>query len=1194
MLWSTLAASCKSKPPGDQATAHPAAAGPTPVDRALVQLEDAAPGLTVRLSEGKPGGAAEQRDRVKVAPAAKLAEPEAQRLLSRMPALVAGDQDRKNFALRDKSQPPPRTGKVIKGQFPPPGPGPKPPAARVEGTELKVIRHAPEGEVPLAPHLSVTFNQPMVAITSHADTVAHGVPVVLTPQPPGKWRWIGSKTLLFDPDVRFPAATQYTVEIAAGVRSASGAVLRKPVKFIFGTPPPSLTQMWPQSGQAQRRDPLLFAAFDQKIDREAVLASIQLKADGRSTAVRAATSEEIDKDATVKSLIDAEDKAEHQGRYVAFKPVALLPGDQQIEVAVGPGTPSAEGPRRSTSAQGWSFRTFGPLRVVEWRCSYGANCPPGTPFMFRLSNPLDEEAFDQSTLRIEPELPGLKTVVSGEWLTIVGRQKGRTTYKVTLPASLRDQFEQTLGKEETRSFRVGDAFPQLFGASGLTLLDPSSKKPTYSLHSINVPSLDVEIYRVSPDDWSGFIRFMEKNPRKPVPPPGKKVFDRTIKPAGTHDEMIETPIDLGPALSASGKGHAVVVIKPTHWPDRYKPELDAWVEATEIALDAFVDSGELLAWATRLKDGAPMEGVEVALQGTRGATGARGTAALALPEKSRARQMLIGRKGDDVAFLPENTYAWSEVGGWRKQKQDAQLSWFVYDDRAMYRPGEEVHLKGWLRVLDTGEGGDVMGLAGQVDDVSYKVIGPRGNDLTSGKAQVSALGGFDAAFTLPTTPNLGAARVEFSARGKKAGAFTHAFQIQEFRRPEYEVSATASEGPHLVGRGADIAVKAAYYAGGGLASADVVWQVSSSPTSFTPPGRDGYVFGSFEPWWTHRYDQPEQPRLDTLAGKTDATGQHILHIDFLSIKPPRPMSLVAQAMVQDVNRQAWAASSVLLVHPSDLYVGLKQDRYFVDKGQPIEVGAIAVDHDGKAAPGTAIDMKAVRLDWTYKKGEFKEEEADPQACSVVAAEKDQTCQFDTPEGGTYRITATVKDRAGRPNQSQILVWVSGGDVPPVRNVAQQEAMLVPDAKEYHPGGKARLMVQSPFFPAHGLLSIRRSGIVETRSFEMKSATTTLEVPISEAHVPNLTVQVDLVGSAPRVTDAGKPDDRLPRRPAYAVGSIVLPVPPVTRTLKLAVAPRAAKIEPGGRTQVDVAVKDASGRPVSGAELSVVVVDEAVL
>ena len=35
--------------------------------------------------------------------------------------------------------------------------------------------------------------------------------------------------------------------------------------------------------------------------------------------------------------------------------------------ASSPGTPSAEGPLKTKSAQSWSFRTYGPLRVEEAR-----------------------------------------------------------------------------------------------------------------------------------------------------------------------------------------------------------------------------------------------------------------------------------------------------------------------------------------------------------------------------------------------------------------------------------------------------------------------------------------------------------------------------------------------------------------------------------------------------------------------------------------------------------------------------------------------------------------------------------------------------------------------------------------------------------------------------------------------------------
>ena len=42
--------------------------------------------------------------------------------------------------------------------------------------------------------------------------------------------------ILFDPEVRFPQATTYKVEIPAGTKSQNGGVLKEAVKFTFETP----------------------------------------------------------------------------------------------------------------------------------------------------------------------------------------------------------------------------------------------------------------------------------------------------------------------------------------------------------------------------------------------------------------------------------------------------------------------------------------------------------------------------------------------------------------------------------------------------------------------------------------------------------------------------------------------------------------------------------------------------------------------------------------------------------------------------------------------------------------------------------------------------------------------------------------------------------------------------------------------
>jgi uncharacterized protein YfaS (alpha-2-macroglobulin family) len=197
-------------------------------------------------------------------------------------------------------------------------------------------------------------------------------------------------------------------------------------------------------------------------------------------------------------------------------------------------------------------------------------------------------------------------------------------------------------------------------------------------------------------------------------------------------------------------------------------------------------------------------------------------------------------------------------------------------------------------------------------------------------------------------------------------------------------------------------------------------------------------------------------------------------------------------------------------------------------------------------------------------------------------------------GGTYRITGTVTDELGRKNQSQLTRWVSGGKLPPARKVEQESATLIPDKETYQPGDTAQILVMSPFSPAEGLLTVSRSGILYTQRFRIEDGSTTLNVPIEEKYIPNLNIQVDLNGAAPRSNDQGETLPDAPPRPAFATGQLNLSIPPLQRTLSLQVTPGESELEPGGETNLDILLKDAGGRPVSEAELAVVVVDEAIL
>jgi hypothetical protein len=104
-----------------------------PGGQPLIQTGDAPKGLTLRLSDGKQGAPAV--DRSKLAPATPLSDADVAALLSRLSPVKVGGDDVKAFALRDRSTPPPRTGRTIRDKFPGPATASGPPTTGNDRTQ---------------------------------------------------------------------------------------------------------------------------------------------------------------------------------------------------------------------------------------------------------------------------------------------------------------------------------------------------------------------------------------------------------------------------------------------------------------------------------------------------------------------------------------------------------------------------------------------------------------------------------------------------------------------------------------------------------------------------------------------------------------------------------------------------------------------------------------------------------------------------------------------------------------------------------------------------------------------------------------------------------------------------------------------------------------------------------------------------
>ena len=1164
--------------------------------------------FTVRLSEGNESGG-DSSPLVSRVDGDPLDDEEIRAVIDRLPPWDSDDGGEAVFHRPVDSLPPPRTGRTVDQPFPA---GPDLAAPVTDPGLLEVLRVQPEGEVGIAPFVSITFNQPMVPLATIGQLEDFDVPVEMTPPLPGRWQWIGTRTLRFEHDQevfdRLPMATSYVVEVPAGTESRSGGELAETFRFEFETPPPSLVRLIPQHDSLDLQ-PVFLATFDQRIEPSAVLDAITLVADGRAREIRLASAAEVEADEVVRSRIGFT----LEGTWVAFRPVVPLEPDSSLRIIAGPHVPSAEGPNTSGTSSTTEARTYEPLRIEDTSCSRRP-CRPGGSLTTWFNNPLDAATLDSADVSVTPEIPDATISVSGRNLTIAGPTSGGTVYEVVIPGALGDVFGQTLGEPETVEFEFEEARPLIWSLGGwLATVDPLGEKQTIPVIVRQWEQLRVRLYAVDPSDYESYLDFapdvrwssIRDRIELPWPLAAEEIVDTGID----DDALTEVPIDLSGALNGE-HGHVVVVVEgagrlaETVRPSETGYRAITWVQDTDIGVDLITDRRDVAVWTTDLRSGDPLAGVEIELGG-RSPTLVSDDSGLARASLNTfgfdwVLDWVVASLGADRALSPVNIRAWP---------QDDQTIWYTTDDRGIYRPGETLHLKGWVRNLNLSGDGDLEFFPpGEL--ITYTAYGPLRNELGSGEIRLDDHGGFDLAIELKEGANLGWSRIKFERPAAvDDGLYSHSFQVQEFRRPEFEVEARPeSAGPYFIDEPAVVAVDARYFSGGPLPGAEVSWTVTTRQASYSPPGWSDFAFGVWRPWW-YSYEASAWsseaglgsggswagPEVKTFSGLTDAGGSHYLRMDFEGNGDHLPTAVIAQAQVVDVNRQQWASTTDLLVHSAGLYVGVRSARTFVRAGDGIDIKAVVTDLDGNPVAGRAFEVTAERLDYRYVAGEWTEEALDTESCEVTSRQAPVDCEFAAETGGRYRISAHVADDSGRTSRTEITRWVAGAKaVVPSRNVELEAAELIPDAETYAAGDIAEILVDSPFASATGLLTIARNQIIELRTFEITDHTAVLEVPITDDHVPELRLRVDLVSVTGRTADDGTILDGAPPRPAHASGEILLRVPPAQRTLDVTATPASAVVQPGVATSIAVEVNDAGGEPVEGAGVLLIAVDEAVL
>jgi uncharacterized protein YfaS (alpha-2-macroglobulin family) len=1214
-------AASDSAQPEDEAVAGDEVYDPTPVENAVPFLEGTAQAGAAGSGEetGLSTAAAQ------VVPFAEGMDPFATLPAPEVPVLPP--EDPRGDLVRLGPEPPPLPGEK---EMPFPPERVVPPPAEVKTRPLAVLRHRPEGNVELADAITVTFNQPMVPLTSLQELDKLPVPMQIEPKPEGRFAWIGTDTVGFVPTYRLPFGNEFKVTIPAGTESKVGGRLAEKYEFTVSTPLPWLEWSSPADGAEEFKleEPLLLS-FNAAVDPAVVGKAAKLVgSDGKPVELLPPGRPEPDPKA-VGRVKSAQEERNLQ-RTVLLKAAKPLEKATRYSLFLDRSLTSTEGPLPMGSEIRVSFTTFTPLKVKEITCSWNQeDCYPGAPISIEFNNSLKRAKDAVRWFRTDPPVEDLRVRIDGRHATLYGEFLPATKYKVEVLPGVPDVHGQVLEATADGKVRYGDAYPMLSMAGSTLSVIEGSQDHTLSVISMNLPEASLRMVKISESELADVIPEVFNWYRYEEGPATKKkaAVNRTLELGNQTNRYQRAEVDLDEALGKQGRGIVLVDLKARKsrglfngWNEYRQFEL---VQVTDLGITAALANQEVQVLVTSLADGKPVEGVAVKLvveQGgkvlSKGVTDAQGLAWLPGPVgKDGTSQagpfLLVAVRGDDVSFL--RLTGTVDEGPWMSSYSYAQynlnepqLAATAYTERGLYRPAEEVTVSLVARLRTRGPSGDLVPLPESDRTAYWRVYDPRYNEAGVGETPISAFGTASFAFTPPKDAPLGTWSVNISIGGR---ALTTTFEVQEYRTPEYkaEVEWGAQGENILVRRKLEAVVKGNYFFGAPMAGAEVSWTLNRASSWYAPPGNDTFSFQDIDPnedpyrgWY---WDEPPAPTpnyVNSGAGKLDGQGRLVVPVTLDPGEIRRgPVSFTLEAEVIDVNRQSVAARSTLVAHRAERYVGVSVDRTVLAAGETLGVSAAVTRLDGTRYDQADVTIRLMRQTWIDEEvvqdsgdiayeSRIQEEEAG--TCTIKAGKEPGRCELVVKLAGSYVVRAETRDLAGRPARSAVRTWVYGQEGMHFTSGASKKVQLVPDRKEYTPGETARLLITSPFPAARGLLVVAREGIAEVKAVDVTQGSIAFELPIQDAWLPGITVSVALVSG--RTEPPGETaEDR--GRPMFAGGSINIPITRDRRKLSLQLAPSATAVDPGGTFTLNLSAEDPDGKPVQG-NVAVMVVDEGVL
>lgn len=977
--------------------------------------------------------------------------------------------------------------------------------------EIHLVDTNAKDEVPVLGNFTFTFDKNL-ASDSQLNRWLDYAPVIFKPAIPGKFKWNHPNELVFSPAHELRPATAYSGTLDPKIQGNSVFKIDPSITLNFYTPALAFTQnsgMW-VSREAGTADivPEITLRFNYAVLPKEVGHRLNIKNGNDPVEVRVMNEEVADFVTIRLTNIKVEDK------------------DLNLDVNIENGLIPIGGKTATDKAMEAEVLIPSPfvLNIGETIAHHD-----GTRGTVKIlcSQPISEDQNLRDFIGLDPSVAfDIQTIDEGLLLSSEFVDVG-TIYTLNIRPGLKGSVGGTLKSNFQSSISFGKLEPSISFAdqSGVYLSNAGAKN--LEVRIVNVDQVKVTISKIYENNLlsarkHGYYRdyWDEQNDESSVynfatddyeNTFGDVIYEKTIAtnrlPKYRNSRLFHFSF---PDNLPEFKGIYHIKISSS---EEYYLSDAKFVSLSDIGLIARQGQKKLYVFAAGIKSAKPMANVELTAFGLNNQkigsalTNAEGYAEIPLIKtgsRGFVPAMITARSGSDFNYMPMSTARVEtsrfDVGG--VNQNASGLRAFVYGDRDIYRPGEQVFFSAILRNMAWKSPGNLP--------VKVKILLPGGSELKTIKKALNDQGSMESSLTLSPAAVSGRYSIELYTSTDVLLA-SRGFLVEEFMPDRIKVKTDLNKTDYKPGETAILNLSAENYFGPPAANRNYEIDFQLKEKEFVSEKFPDYNFSL--------NDRNNYYESVVTEGETDDQGRASVNLSIPAYYKDRG---ILQAdffttVFDETGRPVSRAQSVP-VYTQQVFYGIKGDGYgYCPLNQEMQFKLIALNKDDlpyKTAKARLIVVKHDYKTVVSSYGSYFRYESQRIDRTLVDKEVNiegsrSIFSFVPRSPGDYEI------RIARPGSGNFVSqhfysygwygnYASAFEVNREGNVD-----ITADRKSYETGDRARLLFKAPF-NGRMLVTIEQNELISYQYLDVKNRTASMELPLNAKHLPNVYVTATLI------------------------------------------------------------------------------------